>query len=47
MIFFTTLLISMFITIAVMPVFRTLAVKLHAMDIPDPRSPCPKAAASP
>jgi len=42
MIFFTTLLISMFITIAVMPVFRTLAVKLHAMDIPDPRKVHPR-----
>ncbi|MHC1729272.1 MAG: glycosyltransferase family 4 protein [Syntrophobacteraceae bacterium] len=37
MIFLSTLLISVFITIALIPVFSTLAIRLHIMDIPDER----------
>ena len=46
MIFLSTLLISMFITMALIPVTRRLAVALHGMDIPDERKvhpyPMPK-----
>lgn len=37
MIFFSTLLISMFITMALIPLFSGMAVKLNALDIPDER----------
>ncbi|SPD73184.1 Glycosyltransferase, group 4 family [uncultured Desulfobacterium sp.] len=46
MIFLPTILISMFITICVMPFLRRLAVRFHAIDIPDERkvhvNPVPK-----
>ena len=46
MIFLSTLLISLFITMALIPIFRSLAVKMNAMDFPNPRkvhiSPTPK-----
>lgn len=37
MIFLTTLIISMFVTMALVPVFRTLAIKVNAMDMPNRR----------
>ncbi len=37
MAFFSTLLISMFITVALIPFLRSVALKLDAMDIPEPR----------
>ena len=37
MIFFSTLLLSMFITIVLIPVFRGLALRLNILDIPDAR----------
>ncbi|HUU81140.1 MAG TPA: undecaprenyl/decaprenyl-phosphate alpha-N-acetylglucosaminyl 1-phosphate transferase, partial [Acidobacteriota bacterium] len=47
MIYLSTLLLSMFITMALIPLFRTLAVRLDAMDIPGERKihsyPMPKA----
>jgi len=46
MIFIPTLLISMFITIALIPIFKGLAVKVNVMDIPNDRKvhsyPMPK-----
>lgn len=46
MIFLSTLLLSLFITIALIPLFRRLAIRLHAMDLPDQRKvhrcPMPK-----
>jgi UDP-GlcNAc:undecaprenyl-phosphate GlcNAc-1-phosphate transferase len=46
MIFLSTLLISMFITMALIPMLRVVAVKLNAMDFPNPRKvhahPMPK-----
>jgi len=46
MIFISTLLISMFITMALIPIFRTLSLKLNIMDFPGERtvhpSPMPK-----
>jgi UDP-GlcNAc:undecaprenyl-phosphate GlcNAc-1-phosphate transferase len=46
MIFLSTLLISLFITMALIPIFKTIAVKMNAMDFPNPRkvhlSPMPK-----
>ena len=46
MIFLTTLLIAMFITLALIPIFKTMAVKLNVMDIPEERKvhpyPMPK-----
>lgn len=46
MIYFSTLLISMFITIALIPVFRSLAVRVNAVDVPNHRKvhscPMPK-----
>lgn len=46
MIFFPTLLISSFITIALIPIVRRLAVRAHAVDLPDTRKvhcqPMPK-----
>jgi len=46
MIYFSTFLISMFITIVLIPVFRRLAIRLHAMDNPNKRTvhlmPMPK-----
>jgi UDP-GlcNAc:undecaprenyl-phosphate GlcNAc-1-phosphate transferase len=46
MIFLSTLVFSMFITITLMPLFRRLAIRLSAMDIPDRRKvhpyPIPK-----
>ena len=37
MIFLSTLLISMFITIALIPFFRGLAMKVNALDVPNDR----------
>lgn len=37
MILFSTLLISLFISLALIPFFKGLAIKIHAMDIPDDR----------
>gem|GEM_PF-5044219 len=37
MIYFTTLLLSMFITIVLIPILKGLAVKVDAMDVPNPR----------
>jgi UDP-GlcNAc:undecaprenyl-phosphate GlcNAc-1-phosphate transferase len=46
MIFLSTLLISLFITMALIPIFKTIAVKMNAMDFPNPRkvhlAPMPK-----
>lgn len=46
MIFLSTLLISLFITITLIPVFRGLAVRVHALDFPNERKvhtlPVPK-----
>jgi UDP-GlcNAc:undecaprenyl-phosphate GlcNAc-1-phosphate transferase len=46
MIFLPTILISMFITISTMPFLRRLAIRFHAMDVPDERKvhphPIPK-----
>jgi UDP-GlcNAc:undecaprenyl-phosphate GlcNAc-1-phosphate transferase len=46
MIFLSTLLISMFITMALIPIFKGLALKLNAVDFPNPRKvhidPMPK-----
>lgn len=46
MIYLSTLLLSLFITISLVPLFRNLAVKLHVVDIPDARKihqrPMPK-----
>jgi UDP-GlcNAc:undecaprenyl-phosphate GlcNAc-1-phosphate transferase len=46
MIYFSTLLISMFITIALIPAFRSLAVRVNAVDVPNHRKvhscPMPK-----
>lgn len=46
MLYFSTLLISFFITITLIPIFRRAAVRLHAMDLPNPRKvhgiPIPK-----
>lgn len=46
MVYFTAFLISLFITITLIPVFRTMAVKLQALDIPNERkvhsAPIPK-----
>ncbi len=46
MLFFSALLLSMFMTIALVPVFKGLAAKVNAMDIPNPRkvheTPMPK-----
>jgi len=46
MTFFSTLLLSMFITISLIPVFRRLAIRLQAFDYPDARKvhrlPLPK-----
>ena len=43
---FSTVLISLFITMALIPIFKNLAVKMNAMDFPDPRKvhtqPMPK-----
>lgn len=38
MILLTTLLLSLFITMVLIPVFKNYAVRLHAMDIPNGRS---------
>lgn len=35
MIFFSTFLLSIFVTMALIPVFSRVAVKLHALDVPD------------
>jgi len=37
MIYFTTLLLSMFITIGLIPIMKGMAVKVDAMDVPGPR----------
>jgi len=37
MIYFSALLISMFITVTLIPFLRSAAIRLHAMDIPDKR----------
>jgi UDP-GlcNAc:undecaprenyl-phosphate GlcNAc-1-phosphate transferase len=46
MIFFSTLFISMFITIVLIPIFKDLAVKVNVMDVPNDRKvhsyPMPK-----
>ena len=46
MILLSTLLVSMFITIALLPFFRGLAVKVNALDVPNERKvhqyPMPK-----
>lgn len=46
MLYFSTLLISMFITISLIPLFRRAALKLNVMDVPDSRKihscPIPK-----
>lgn len=46
MIFLSTLLLSLFITITLIPVFRRLAIRVHALDFPNERkvhtSPVPK-----
>ena len=46
MIYLSTLLISMFITMALIPIFKGLAVKMNTMDFPNPRKvhmqPMPK-----
>lgn len=46
MIFFSTLFISMFITIVLVPIFKDLAVKVNVMDVPNDRKvhsyPMPK-----
>lgn len=46
MIYMSTLLLSLFITITLIPIFRRLAVRLNAMDVPDARKvhtkPMPK-----
>lgn len=46
MIYFSTLLISIFITIAFVPIFKNLAVRMKAVDMPEPRKvhsvPMPK-----
>jgi UDP-GlcNAc:undecaprenyl-phosphate GlcNAc-1-phosphate transferase len=46
MIFLTTLLFSMFITLSLIPLFTKLAIKVHAMDLPSDRKvhphPIPK-----
>ena len=35
MVFLFTLLLSLFVTIALIPVFSRLAARLHALDLPD------------
>ncbi len=46
MVFFSTLLLSLFITITLIPVFRRLAFRVHALDFPNERkvhtTPIPK-----
>lgn len=46
MIYLSTLLLAMFITIALVPIFKSLAVRVNAMDVPNKRkvhsSPMPK-----
>jgi hypothetical protein len=37
MLLFSTLLLSLFITITLIPVTRKLAIRLHGMDIPNER----------
>lgn len=37
MIFLSTLLLSVFVTIALMPLFSRVAVRVHALDMPEPR----------
>ncbi len=42
MIYLSAILLSLFITITLIPMFRRMAVKLHAMDIPDERKVHPR-----
>jgi len=37
MIYFTTLLLSMFVTIVLIPILKGMALKVNAMDLPNPR----------